>query len=146
MEKEKLCVFCRQKPGAFRSGSIICGGTYQFSCKSCEKELKDMDDVEKCRRALQLGLAENAKRLEEYIQLVTEAEEHRPACLRCGAKLKFGAIQELDNSPMRDGLLSDTFDILPAYCESCGKMEFYNPAYVHKNKFISYLIKKDMGE
>lgn len=143
MEKEKVCVFCGQKPGMFSSTTVFCGDTAQFACKVCEKELKNLDDVEVCHRALRLGLAENPKRLEDRIALVTEAENHRPACLRCGAKLKFGTDQQLDNSPLRDGLLSSTFDVLPAYCESCGKMEFYDPTIVRKNKFIAYLISKD---
>lgn len=44
---------------------------------------------------------------------------------------------------MRDGILTNTFDVLPAYCEACGKMEFYNPAIARKNKYIAYLISKD---
>lgn len=146
MEKEKICVFCGQKPGPFRSIGIHCGPTYQFACKSCEKELKDLEEVELCRRALIRGLAEDPQRLQERIDLITEAENHRPACLRCGGKLKFGKVQELDNSPLRDSVLSSTFDILPAYCEACGKMEFYHPDFVRKNKYLAYLIHKDGKE
>ena len=146
MEKEKLCVFCGQKPSVFRSTSIICGGTYQVACRDCEKELRDLDDLERCRRALRLGLAEDPQEIEEHIALVTGAENHRPACLRCGGKLRFGAVQTLDSSPYRDGILSSSFDVLPASCESCGKYELYNPVFAKKNKFIAYLIKKDTAE
>lgn len=146
MEKDNICVFCGQKPGMFSSTTVSCGNTLQFACRACEKELRSLEDVEVCRRALRLGYAENPKRLQDHIALVTEAEDHRPACLRCGSKLKFGVTQQLDNSPYRDGLLSDTFDVLPARCESCGKMEFYDPRIVRKNKFISYLISKDNAE
>lgn len=143
MEKEKVCVFCGQKPGTFRSTSIVCGRTIQFACKTCEKELKDLDDAEKCRRALIRGLAEQPEKLRERIELITEAENRRPKCLRCGSNLVFGKVEELDNSPMRDNLLSSAFEVLPAYCEACGKYEFYNPTIVRKNKYLAYLIWKD---
>ena len=52
-------------------------------------------------------------------------------------------VQELDNSAMKDSVFAGTFDILPAYCESCGKYEFYNPAIIRQDKYLSYLIWKD---
>ena len=52
-------------------------------------------------------------------------------------------VQELDNSPMRDSVFMETFEVLPAYCESCGKYEFYNPVLVRKNKYLAHLIWKD---
>ena len=139
----ELCVFCGQKPGTFRSTTIQCGNTLQPACKACEKELKDLDEIEVCRRALIRGIAENADRIRERIELITEAENHRPKCLRCGANLTFMDAQELDNSPMRDSVFMETFEVLPAYCESCGKYEFYNPVIVRKNKYLAHLIWKD---
>ena len=143
MAKENICVFCGQRPGTFRSTTIPCGDTWQTACKACEKELKGLDEAELCRRALVRGIAEHPDRLRARIELIEEAENHRPKCLRCGAKLRFDHVQELDNSPLQDSLLADTFDVLPAYCESCGKMEFYNPRIVNKNKYMAYLIHKD---
>ena len=142
----ELCVFCGQKPGTFRSTTIQCGNTLQPACKACEKELKDLDEIEVCRRALIRGIAENADRIRERIELITEAENHRPKCLRCGANLTFMDAQELDNSPMRDSVFMETFEVLPAYCESCGKYEFYNPVIVRKNKYLAHLIWKDTQE
>lgn len=142
----ELCVFCGQKPGTFRSTTIQCGNTLQSACKACEKELKDLDEIEVCRRALIRGIAENADRIRERIELITEAENHRPKCLRCGANLTFMDAQELDNSPMRDSVFMETFEVLPAYCESCGKYEFYNPVVVRKNKYLAHLIWKDTQE
>lgn len=142
----ELCVFCGQKPGTFRSTTIQCGNTLQPACKACEKELKDLDEIEVCRRALIRGIAENSDRIRERIELITEAENHRPKCLRCGANLTFMDAQELDNSPMRDSVFMETFEVLPAYCESCGKYEFYNPVVVRKNKYLAHLIWKDTQE
>ena len=144
MAKE-ICVFCGEEVGAFRKDVIYCGSTTQVSCKSCAKEIGDIEETERCRRALKLGLAENPDRIQERITLLTEAEDHRPACLRCGAKMRFGCVQNLDNSPLRDGIFSETFDVLPIYCTTCGKMEFYHPGYVRQDKFMEYLIKKDTG-
>ena len=142
----EICVFCGQKPGTFRSTTIQCGATWQTACKACEKELKCLDEVELCRRALVRGIAENPDRLRDRIALLTEAESHRPKCLRCGANLSFTKVQELDNSPMRDTIFKEPFEVLPAYCESCGKYEFYNPTIVRKDKYLAYLIWKDTQE
>lgn len=143
MEKDTACIFCGQKPGTFRSTSVLCGGTWQFACKACEKELEGLEDTEKCRRALIRGLAENPEKLRERIHLAEEAEKHRPQCTQCGGKLLFMEVEELDNSPMRDTIFEDSFTVLPAYCEACGKYAFYNPVVVRKNKYLAYLITKD---
>lgn len=99
--------------------------------------------MEICRRALIRGIAENPDRIRERIELITEAENHRPKCLRCGNSMTFMDVQELDNSPMRDSIFKEPFEVLPAYCESCGKYEFYNPVIIQKNKYLAHLIRKD---
>lgn len=142
----ELCVFCGQKPGSFRSTTVVCGGTVQIACKACEKELRVLDEVEVCRRALIRGIAENPDRIRDRIDLISEAENHRPKCLRCGTNLTFMKVQELDNSPMRDSIFKEPFEVLPAYCESCGKYEFFNPDIIRKNKHLMYLIHKDTQE
>lgn len=139
----EVCVFCGQKPGTFRSTTVTCGNAIQVACKACEKELKGLDEVEICRRALIRGIAENPDRIRERIELITEAENHRPKCLRCGNSMTFMDVQELDNSPMRDSIFKEPFEVLPAYCESCGKYEFYNPVIIQKNKYLAHLIRKD---
>ena len=139
----ELCIFCGQKPGTFRSTTLACGSTIQVACKACEKELKDLDEVEVCRRALVRGIAENPERIRARIELLTEAENHRPKCLRCSTNLTFLKVQELDNSPMRDSIFKEPFEVLPAYCTACGKYEFYNPDVIRKNKFLAHLVNKD---
>ena len=142
----ELCVFCGQKPGTFRGTTIACGNTIHVACKSCEKELKGLDEAEICRKALIRGIAEHPERIRDRIELLSEAESHRPKCLRCGTNLTFMKVQELDNSPMKDSVFAGTFDVLPAFCESCGKYEFYNPVIVRKNKYLAHLILKDTQE
>ena len=139
----ELCIFCGQKPGTFRSTTLACGSTIQVACKACEKELKDLDEVEVCRRALVRGIAENPERIRARIELLTEAENHRPKCLRCSTNLTFLKVQELDNSPMRDSIFKEPFEVLPAYCTACGKYEFYNPEVIRKNKHLAHLVNKD---
>ena len=137
-----MCI-CGQKPGTFCSTTIACGNTIQVACKSCEKELKGLDEAEICRKALIRGIAELPERIRDRIELLSEAESHRPKCLRCGTNLTFMKVQELDNSPMKDSVFAGTFDVLPAFCESCGKYEFYNPVIIRKDKYLAYLIWKD---
>ena len=122
-----VCVFCGEKPGVFQSTTVLCGGIPQTACATCKKQLEGLDDAEICRRALIHGLAEEPERLKAKMELITEAENQRPKCLRCNGKLTFMQVQELDNSPMRDSVFNDPFRILPAYCTSCGKLEFYHP-------------------
>ena len=137
------CIFCGQKPGTFRSTTLACGSTIQVACKACEKELQDLDEVEVCRRALVRGIAENPERIRARIELLTEAEDHRPKCLRCSTNLTFLKVQELDNSPMRDSIFKEPFEVLPAYCTACGKYEFYDPDVIRKNKYLAHLVNKD---
>ena len=146
MKDEKICVFCGQKPGIFQDTSIPCAGTWQTACKACEKELKGMKESEICRRALIYGLAENADRIKNRITFLAEAEAHRPVCLRCGGVMYFMKEQELDNSPYCDSILKEPFSVIPAYCEACGKLEFYYPGIVRKNKYWACLIHKDTQE
>ncbi len=143
MEKEQVCVFCGEKPGAFRSTQVECAGTLQFACKTCEKELRDLDVVEVCRRALLRRLAKNPEILEKRIVFINEAEEHRLTCLRCGTKLRFCDEETLDTSPYGDSMLTESLDVIPALCENCGKIEFFNPQFIKKNKHLAYLIYKD---
>ena len=143
MAKENVCVFCGETPGVFRATTVICGTTIQNCCKSCEKEVSALSEEERCRRALRLGLAKYPKTIEERLTILTESEAHRPACLRCGEKLRFGKSQALDNSPYRDSVLSDAFVVLPAYCKFCGKIELFDPGFISADKFLVQLLKKD---
>lgn len=143
MANDNLCVFCGQRIGTFRGTTVQCGGVYQPSCRTCVQELEALSDIERCRRALTRGMAVHPEQLQSRIQILTEAEEHRPSCTACSGKLRFRAEQKLDNSPYRDGLLSSTFDVIPACCPDCGRYEFYNPTIVRKNPFLAHLIKKD---
>ena len=138
-----VCVFCGQKPGIFRDTTVRCGDTVQFACMACERDLSVLSELDRCRRALVRGLAAEPEKLRERIEIITEAENHRPKCLRCGSELVFMEEQTLDNHPMRDSIFSGSFDVQPAYCKSCGKYEFYNPAILRKNKYLVYLIDKD---
>lgn len=142
MANDNICVFCGGKAGSFRSTSVQCGATYQLACRDCARELNALDDLDRCRRALQRGLADQPEILRERITLITEAENHRPQC-RCGGKLTFLEEQQLDNSPLRDGLLTSTFDVLPACCHSCGRYEFFNPDIIRRSPHLNYLRHKD---
>lgn len=143
MRDKRICVFCGTKPAPFRSSNIVCGGTLQVCCISCEDEVRSLSELEQCKRALRLGLADTPKKLEERIDILSNAESHRHKCLRCGAKLTYGAVQHLDNSPLSDGIFTGTFDVVPAFCTSCGRIEFFDPKFLNRNKYISHLIELD---
>ena len=143
MANNDRCVFCGEKVGTFRSTNVLCGSTYQLSCKSCEKEMNHLDHTERCRRALQRGLANRPEQLREYIEISEAAEDHRPKCLRCGGRMIFMEEQNFDNTPHTDSIFHGCFTVLPAYCETCGRFEFFHPETVRKNPHLNHLLQKD---
>ena len=104
--------------------------------------MQELDEAEWCRRALRLGLADYPEKLKAFIELADEAEARRPVCLQCGAKLKFGAVQWLDNSRFAD-TVSRGFVVLPARCPGCGRLELYDPDFIHNDPQLSYLLRAD---
>lgn len=146
MKNKRVCVFCGEKPAPFRSSEIVCGGTYQLCCIPCEEELRQLNELEQCRRALRLGLANEPEKLAERIDVLTNAELHRHKCLRCGAAVTYGTVQHLDNTPLNDSVFHGSLDVVPAFCKSCGKMEFFHPEFFRKNKYLACLIELDTGE
>lgn len=143
MANEDRCVFCGQPVNPFRANSVQCGNIYQLACKTCAKELNALEPEERCRRALLRGLADRPERIQEFLKVNAEAEDHRPACPSCGGKLRYLGEQSMDSSPLRDGIFSSVFVVMTACCPDCGRYEFFNPEIVRKNPFLAHLILKD---
>lgn len=147
MGNQDVCVFCGESLGFMGSSGVRCGDVFQPSCRSCAREVGALSEEEQCRRALRLGLANEPEKLQERMELLEQAEAHRPVCLRCGGKLKFGVIQSLDKAPyLRDGILSPVFEVLPACCQSCGRYEFYNLEIAKDDPRMVFLARKDTKE
>jgi len=142
MSNNDRCVFCGKSVGTFRSTNVLCGSIYQLSCKDCARELEALDHTERCRRALLRGLADRPEKLREFLQVNTEAEDHRLKCLRCGGRMIYMEEQSFDNTPHGDSVFHGSFDAIPAWCESCGRYEFFNPAIIRKNPFLNHLFQK----
>lgn len=145
MANDDRCVFCGQKVGTFRSTNVLCGSIYQLSCRDCAREMDTLNDVERCRRALLRGLADRPEKLRAYIEISETAEAHRPIC-RCGGKLHFMDEQHFDNTPNVDSIFHGSFAVLPAYCETCGRFEFFHPETVRRNPHLNHLLLKDTTE
>ena len=144
MANDDRCVFCGQKVGTFRSTNVLCGETYQLSCKDCAREMESLPHIDRCRRALQRGLANRPELLREYIEVTQSAEDHRPTC-GCGGKLRFMEEQNFDNTPHGDSIFHGCFTVLPGYCTTCGRFAFFHPETVRSNPFLAHLIEKDTG-
>lgn len=43
-------------------------------------------------------------------------------------------------------ILNPTFAVLPAFCEKCGKYEFFEPNTVRADAKLAWLIRHDTGE
>lgn len=140
MAKE-ICVFCGNEVGYMRSDWMPCGPVSQLACKNCIREMKDLNEVEKCRRALQRGLAVSREKLEEFVAMAEGAEDARPACQYCGEKMTFEKIVTLEK---KYDVFDPLFEILPAYCRNCGRMALFDPAYIRGNKTLSYLAEQDI--
>ena len=144
MANDARCVFCGQKVGTFRSTNVLSGETYQLSCKDCAREMESLPHIDRCRRALQRGLANRPELLREYIEVAQSAEDHRPTC-GCGGKLRFMEEQNFDNTPHGDSIFHGCFTVLPGYCTTCGRFAFFHPETVRSNPFLAHLIEKDTG-
>ena len=142
MANDDRCVFCGKSVGSFRSTNVLCGTIYQLSCRDCARELESLEQTERCRRALLRGLADRPEKLREYIEVSETAEAHRPAC-RCGGTLHFMEEQHFDNTPHSDSIFHGSFDVLPAYCTACGRLEFFHPEIVRRNPRLNHLLLKD---
>ena len=118
----------------------FCGRT---CCRICGREVTGLPEEEQCRRALKLGLARDPEKLEERIQFIESARSARPACLRCGGKLKYQTVKAMHNT---DSVLNIGFPVLPAFCEKCGKYEFFEPNTVRADARLAWLIRHDTGE
>lgn len=139
MAKER-CVFCGNEVGYVRGDWLSCGPVSQLACKDCIRELKNLSEVEKCRRALQRGLATSKEKLEEYIAMVDSAEESRPVCQSCGGKMTFRKIVTLEK---KFDVFDPHFEIIPACCENCGRLALFDPAFIQRSKTLTYLAEKD---
>lgn len=145
MANDTRCVFCGKSISPFRSTNVLCGKTYEPSCRDCAREMESLPYTERCRRALQRGLANQPELLREYIEVCESAEERRPKCLRCGGRMIFMEEQHFDNTPHADSIFHGSFEVLPAWCEDCARFEFFHPTAARKNPFLAHLIEKDTG-
>ena len=143
MANDKICVFCGEKVGLLGSSDMPCAGTFQPCCRICGREVTGLPEEEQCRRALKLGLARDPEKLEERIQFIESARSARPACLRCGGKLKYQTVKAMYNT---DSVLNIGFPVLPAFCEKCGKYEFFESNTVRADARLAWLIRHDTGE
>ena len=144
MANDTRCVFCGKSISPFRSTNVFCGKTHEPSCRDCAREMESLPHIDRCRRALQRGLANHPELLREYIEVTQSAEDHRPAC-GCGGKLRFMEEQNFDNTPHGDSIFHGCFTVLPGYCTTCGRFAFFHPETVRSNPFLAHLIEKDTG-
>ena len=143
MANDKTCVFCGGEVGLLGTSDMPCAGTFQPCCRICGKEVSSLSEEEVCRRALKLGLARSPEKLEERIQFIESARAARPTCLRCGGELKYQMVKSMYNP---NGILDIGFPVLPAFCEKCGKYEFFEPNTVRADARLAWLIRHDTGE
>lgn len=143
MANDKICVFCGGEIGLLGSSGMPCAGTFQPCCRICGREVTGLPEEEQCRRALKLGLARDPEKLEERIQFIESARDARPSCLRCGGKLKYQTVKVMHDT---DSVWNVGFPLQPAFCENCGKYEFFEPDTVRADAKQAWLIRHDTGE
>lgn len=144
MAKE-FCAFCGEKIGVFGGEQVLCTGIYQPCCKTCAGEVAGLSQEEICRRALQSGCAAYPDRLRAWLTMAQNAEEERPPCRYCGGKLRFRkpvVVYNTAPSSFEEGLAA-ACELQPAFCPECGRMEFFDPAFIRASEALSHLAKKD---
>lgn len=145
---KEFCAFCGEKIGVFGGEPILCAGVYQPCCKTCSREVSGLSREELCRRALQSGRAACPDRLSSWLTMVQNSEDHRPLCQYCGGKLTFRkavVIHNMARTAFSEQLVA-ACPLRPAACPQCGRMEFFDFAFVDQDETLSYLAKKDTGE
>lgn len=138
-----ICAICGETPGLLKSVTIVIGKTTQVVCSDCAKEVQGMGEVALCRHALSRCYAKSRDKIQARLDFITAAEEARPKCMRCNTPLKFSAKVTLDASPMRDSIFSSTFDLIPAHCPSCFKMELFSPEMLQQSEWMLCLYTQD---
>ena len=143
MANDTACVLCGESLGMFRTSSLYLAGTRQCCCKTCAKEAETLSQEELCRRVLQSGHAAQPERLQARLEQFEQAQQLRPKCSACGTPMKFSEVVQLDCTPMMDSILCSTFDLLPAHCPACCKIDFYSPQLLEKDEQLAALYKLD---
>lgn len=143
MADNRPCIFCGKVPGFWGSCTVTVADIPQQACTDCSRELRGLSELELCQRALESGLAAQPEKIREHIAFVEEVDAKRPKCSVCGTPMVFRGIQTLDASPMRDGIFTSTFDVLPMYCPNCCKMELFWPEMLERNKELAHLYRID---
>lgn len=144
MTNDDRCVFCGNPAGALLSTNVICGKTYQLACRDCAKELKALSNLDRCRKALILGLADCPHKLHEYIRFCADAEDRRPKCPSCGGSLRYTGEQYLGTAS--NHVYAPTSPVWTACCDGCGRYEFFNSDILRKNPHLDLLFRLDTGD
>ena len=138
MAKKDVCVFCGKELSVFSSSLIGCGKTNQITCRDCVKKLTEISGVERCRLALDSGRAIDSDRIQGLLEEQERQERARPCCLRCRARMRVGDQIEVDISPIAnpitDILNGHYLPLVPAYCDQCGKVEFFLPEHIKRRQ------------
>lgn len=132
------CIFCGKKLGLLERDEFYCGRQPQGVCKACRRDLLDLGQEERGKRALATGRAEYAEEIETFLEEFKKQrqEERRKVssgkkCLRCGGEMlkdgvrtfKLGEETLLLSDLNR--LFSGSMDLEMLVCEDCGKVEFF---------------------
>ena len=131
------CALCGKKTGLFSQHSLNCGTTTEWFCGDCFDRLYDLSPAQRAQVLLREGKAERPDALRAALEQQEAAEKQLRTgwkCLRCGGEMLRRGRQQFklgeetfffsDINRLASG--SMTLEILR--CESCGKMEFYDPA------------------
>lgn len=142
MAKE-ICAVCGESVGSFRAVAMTVGKTSQTFCSDCAKKAQNMGEVELCRHVLSRSYAKNREDIQARLDFLDAAEKARPKCAHCVIPLKFKKKVSLDADAIRSGLFANVFDLIPAYCPGCFRMELFAPEMLQQSKYLAELYNQD---
>lgn len=142
---DNRCIFCGAELGVMNRKKLYCGNTRQNLCRDCYPQYSSLTVVERAEAALNSGRAEEADKLQSYLENVHQArhdeEESRKAdkekrvsgmkCLRCGGQMldrgesTFKLGEETYFFSDLNRLMSGSLTMNIFRCEDCGKVEFF---------------------
>ncbi len=138
----KVCVFCGKELSVLNRSSVFCG-VNQPACKNCSGRIGNLPFAERCQIALDSGRVEDATHVQAALDETRVMKEQQRSkvltekiCLRCGGQmLQYGVEtfklgEETFFFSDLNRLASGAIELALLRCETCGKIEFFDPAFL----------------
>lgn len=139
----EVCALCGKKLSLFSQNALNCTGTTEIFCGDCYDRLYDLSPIQRARLVLEKGHPNDRDSLQNALERreADRAEKQKQrqsglTCLRCGKAMwrrgrrTFKLGEETFFFSDINRLASGSMELELLQCESCGKIEFYDPEFL----------------